>query len=179
VNGPTYVARLLPLDRTIRVTNGQGRRSLEHFAHGVFALERKQPGRVQVLLDHDERKAVGHLEALWRHDGWLLGSFQLDKRSSWELVAEDRLRIGCPISVGYTPTVEADVRGDGIKRMLCGLLDEVSLVDVAAIPGAEIVYRWAAPKQTTRTKTPTPGEEIIDTHGQVIRRPIGQALRVR
>jgi hypothetical protein len=172
----SYVARLLPLERSITVTNRHGRRSIEHFSNGVFTRERKRPGLVEVLLDHNERRVVAHLDALWPHDGWLLGSFQLDERSTWSGVAEDRLRIGCPISVGYTPTVEADVRGDGIKRMLCGLLDEVSIVDVGAVPGAEVVYKWPAPKQATRT---APGGEIIDTGGRTLVRYFETPITVR
>ena len=44
---------------------------------------------MQVLLDHDERKNVGHLDTLFNRDGWLVGTFRLNQRSSWSGVAED------------------------------------------------------------------------------------------
>ena len=150
-----YVARLAPVDRDIAARSQKHGLTLEHFPGAIFALERKHPERVQVLLDHDERKAVGRLDTLTTRDGWLEGTFRLDERSSWSGVAEDRLKVGTPISVAYTTTAQGDWMRDGIRRMVCGELHEVSIVPRAAIPGAEVILKVPAPKPKPASKPAT------------------------
>jgi hypothetical protein len=181
-------ARLAPLDETLIVSGKHGR-TIEHFNSSLFALEREQPERVAVLLDHDERRNVGHLDTLFNRNGWLVGTFRLNQRASWSGVAEDRLEIGTPVSLAWEPNAMGDFLGDGIKRMVCAELHEVSIVDRGAIPGAEIIRKIALP-QKSRVLSPSPqvrpttsnrvepAGEVIHG-GPVIRRNIGQVLRVR
>ena len=183
-----YYARLAPLDQTLIVSGKHGR-TLEHFDSSIFALEREQPERVAVLLDHDERRNVGHLDTLFNRNGWLIGTFRLNQRSSWSGVAKDRLEIGTPVSLAWEPNAMGDFLGDGIKRMVCGQLLEVSIVPDGAIRGAEIIRKIALP-QKSRLPSPSPqarpttsnrvepaGEVVYG--GPLIRRNIGQVLGVR
>jgi hypothetical protein len=153
-----YVARLAPLDRDIAANSQKRGLTLEHCHAAIFALERKRPDRVQVLLDHDERRVVGHLDTLTARDGWLEGTFRLDERSTWSGVAENRLKVGTPVSVCYTPTASSDWMRDGIRRMVCAELHEVSIVPRAAIPGAEIILKLPA-----RKPKPTPASDSKPT----------------
>jgi hypothetical protein len=149
-----YFARLAPLDETLIVSGKHGH-TIEYFNASLFALEREQPERVAVLLDHDERRNVGHLDTLFNRDGWLVGTFRLNQRSSWSGVAEDLLEIGTPVSLAWEPNAMGDFLGDGIKRMVCGQLLEVSIVPDGAIRGAEIIRKIPLP-QKSRVPSPSP-----------------------
>ena len=48
-----YVARLIPIRKQLEVVDRSEGRIVEWFDETCFALERKHPDRVAVLLDHD------------------------------------------------------------------------------------------------------------------------------
>jgi hypothetical protein len=173
-----YVARLAPVNRDLIANSPISGVTHEYFERSIFALERKQPERVKVLLDHDERREVGQLAQLTVNRGWLEGVFYLDETRSWSGVAEDRLKLGTPVSIAYTSQASSDWKGDGLRRMLVGELHELSIVKHGAIPGAEIIMtipRRSKPKAPQRQAV---GEVIYG--GPLIRRPgIGQVLGVR
>lgn len=182
-----YVARLAPLDQDVIVRTDKHGLTREHFHQCVFALERKQPNRVKVCLDHDDDKPVGHLDTLARDNGWLTATFRLDERSSWSGVAEDRLTVGCPVSISWSP-ITTTVWRDGIQRMLVGELHEVSIVNHAAIPGAKVLYKWPIRKQEPSVKPmrraagaspPATEGQIIWGDGSVIRRTFQTTITVR
>jgi hypothetical protein len=184
-----YFARLAPLDKTLVVSGTHGR-SVEYFDSRIFALERQEPRRVRVLLDHLEDRDVGHLDTLFNSRGWLIGTFRLNQRSSWSGVAEDRLDVGTAVSIAWEPNAMGDWKGDGIKRMMCGELLEVSIVSSGAIRGAEVIHKIPLPEKKARVPTLSPRARAATSErsepagevfygGPIIRRNIGQVLRVR
>jgi hypothetical protein len=142
-----------------------------------FTTAREKPWRVPVLVDHDRGIEVGCLYFVRERAGWIEADFfLLDDALGRE--AAEVMRVGQPVSVGATQ----------LKRPALRWVNELSLVERGAIPGAQVIARREvgspAPPPTLATReaaAPPPREESVVIHGDgIIRRPgIGQVLGVR
>ena len=143
-----YVARLIPIRKHLNVVDRTDGLITEYFDDTCFALERKHPDRVAVLLDHDITRVAGWLDTLLVHRGWLIGTFHLDLDSNAGAVAHDYIRCGTPVSVGFNPELTVE-RGSGIRHHVVAKLNEVSIIrtGIAAYRGAQVTHRIELPQR--------------------------------
>jgi hypothetical protein len=135
-----YVARIAPISRPLDVPDESG----EWFAIGE-TFERdcfvgQDPMRIPVILRHDDERVVGYLTALSRSQGWHIASFRLDPSKTRSVIAEELLRVGWPVSIGFRRG--RLVEGNGGRHYTQVTLDELSVLepgDTPAYPGAEVV----------------------------------------
>ncbi len=174
-----YVARLIPIRKQLEVVDRSEGRIVEWFDETCFALERKHPDRVAVLLDHDIARVAGWLDTLLVHRGWLLGTFHLDLDSNAGVVAHHYIQCGTPVSVGFNPDVTAEFGESGIRRHLVAKLNEVSIIrrGLAAYRGAQVTHRMALPERTKHAGTEA--GDVVFYGGEVLRRPGGHVIGVR
>lgn len=181
----TYIARIAPCATTWREAMRHGasvvdnrKRWTESFAPNAFiATDKPAP----VILSHHDGKPVGQVSGCWTDNGWHVASFDLDHSRSLSAVALDRLDVGVPVSIGFRGLRhDTKLAGDGVMWHTLARLDELSILypdERPAYPGAKVVHMYERRKQPATSKQ-TDGE-IIHHAGEVLRRPIGQVLRVR
>jgi hypothetical protein len=155
-----WTAKVVPLD------------THESWSISDFAAASERPWRIPVLINHDPALEVGPLYLIRERAGWLEADLTLDDTPLGREAAE-RMRIGQPVSVGAR-----ELMGNVPLRWV----RELSLVERAAVPGAQVIGRREHRSSTTMPPAATTraaaGEVIYG--GPVIRRPgIGQVLRVR
>jgi len=107
---------LIPIRKQLCVVDRTDDLITEWFDEHCFALERKHPDRVAVLLDHDTARVAGRLDTLLVHRGWLIGTFHLDLDSNAGVVAHDYIRWGTPVSVGFNPELTDELDESGIRH---------------------------------------------------------------
>ena len=171
-----YVARLLPIRTQLEVVDRTDGRIVEMFDETCFALERKHPDRVAVLLDHDITRVAGWLDTLLVHRGWLIGTFHLDLDSNAGIVAHDHIRRGTPVSVGFNDEVTTERGQSGIRHHLVTKLNEVSILrsGLPAYRGAQIIDRLELPRRAK----PTDAGEVF-WGGPTLRRYFDTPITVR
>jgi phage head maturation protease len=97
-----YVARLVPLGKELPVVDLKEGPVVEYFDSCAFALAREKPRDVKLLLDHDDRRVAGRFSMIRADGPWLVGTFTVDLETTPGVIAYDRLKVGTPISVGFT-----------------------------------------------------------------------------
>lgn len=171
-----YVARLIPIRKQLQVVDRNEGTVIEWFDETCFALERKHPDRVAVLLDHDVSRVAGWLDTLHVDKGWLIGTWHLDLDSNAGVVAADYTRRGTPVSVGFNDELTIE-RPSGIRHHVVAKLNEVSIIrnGLPAYRGAQVTHRYELPQLAKRE----PVEVIYTPPGATLRRPSGRVLGVR
>jgi phage head maturation protease len=145
-----YIANLAPIGRHIDVVDRTDGNICEYFDEYCFALARRHPERVKFLIDHDPGRAAGRFSSLIVHRGWLTGAFQLEDNEHGRAAAK-LLRVGSPISVGFDPELSPELGSSGTLHRQVAKLNEASLVDRAAYPGAAVVSVLGPAKRTALT----------------------------
>ena len=170
-----YVAQLIPIRKPLNVVDRTHGLITEWFDEHCFALERKHPDRVAVLLDHDTTRIAGWLDSLLVLRGWLTGTFHLDLNSNAGAVAHDYIQCGTPVSVGFNPELTNEL-GHGIRHHQIAKLNEVSIIrtGIAAYQGAQVTRRMELPQ---RAKPAEKGEVIWG--GPDLRRHFETPITVR
>jgi HK97 family phage prohead protease len=191
-----YMARLVPLGQELPVVDPDQGPIVEYFDPCAFALSRTRASDVRLLIDHDDNREAGHFTTLRRDGPWLLGTFVIDFDTTPGVNAYDKLELGTPISVGFTRHTDRMRRSrPGVIHRAVATLDEASIVDRAAFPGAEVIHKWPMrddPKPTAhRTANhwppgtivrdlPNGNQEINFPHSAPLAsRPVGKVLGVR
>jgi hypothetical protein len=182
VNGFRYIytAHLFPVNQTASVRiKGEGRKDLrvDEFA---FALARKRPEDVGVLLEHDEEDCVGQVLSVIPAKGWWRAEFALDP-AVVSAETEARIKPGMNISAGFDVIRSETHPFSGIETIREGLLRELSICREALCPGARIISRWEVPaRRAAASQAVEPaGEVFYEYGGPILRRPgIGQVLAV-
>lgn len=204
--GAVYSARIAPCARTFReaIRNGvtvvqEGRSWQESFAADAFLPRRVVP----VILAHDrEEEIVGHVIARVAHGGWHVCDFSLDHSKTLSAIAMDRLRVGCPVSIGAT-SIRRDklLAEDSIWWHTIARFDHLAVLapgQVPAYPGAQItgIYTPKPAARKVATSAPTSRLPAVDEYaleqarreehavraaqqGLIYRPAIGQVLAIR
>ena len=171
-----YVAQLIPIRKPLNVVDRTHGLITEWFDEHCFALERKHPDRVAVLLDHDVTKIAGWLDSLLVLRGWLTGTFHLDLNSNAGAVAHDFIQRGTPVSVGFDPELTDKRRPQRDPTPLVAELNEISILS-AASPPTDAHRSPAGWSYCNEPNPPTKGEVIWG--GPDIRRHFETPITVR
>jgi hypothetical protein len=135
-----YVARIAPIAKPLDVpdTSGEWYAIGETFERDCFVGQ--DPTRIPVILRHDGARVVGRLNALTRAKGWHIASFRLDPSRSLSVVAEELLRVGAGVSIGFRRG--RLVERNGGRHYTQVTLDELSVLgpdDRPVYDGAQII----------------------------------------
>lgn len=182
-----YGAKLLPIGKPVDLRiKGEGRKRLRVDEY-AFALARKRPENVAVLVEHDETEAAGRFLTVLPLDGWWHGEFVLDPDTITE-PTEARIRPGLNVSIGFDVIRSETDLVSGVETVLEGIMKEVSLTRGGMCAGAVIVHKWPAPRaarsstagERASTRRPAVGDEIIvhQAGSRLVRPGLGQVLAV-
>src|SRR5262245_26337260 len=96
-----YVARIAPITKPLDVPDPSGEWCAIAEKFERDCLVGQDPTKIPVVLRHDESKVVGSLTRLVRAQGWHIASFRLDPSRTLAVVAEEWLRVGAGVSIGF------------------------------------------------------------------------------
>lgn len=145
----TYIARVVPLNRTLRVLD-HGKEVWERFDDFSFRDTLREPSRVKVCLDHRKDLVVGHFENFAVAGDWLVGAFRLSDDDSGRAAA-DICRRGTPLSVSFIDMCSDELGQSGVLHRKIAKVREVSLTASPAYEGAAIIDVLEPPlKRTVR-----------------------------
>jgi hypothetical protein len=99
-----------------------------------------------LALRHDDARVAGRLSWLGVAGGWWRCAFTLDHTLLGAL-AEDWLRVGTPVSIGFDTLRSRELGESGIVHRQLARLNEVSLVDRGAYEGAQVISKIEIPSR--------------------------------
>jgi len=160
-----YVCRLLPIGRIFPHPDGE--MMLDQFS---FRGQARRAAEIPVLLDHNPRRPVGKLRSLAPIGAWWVAEFSVDPQLTHSCVAQDRLRVGTPVSAHWIST-HLGPTGllENVEYAAIAELKEISVVREGLVDGAAITHILNYPSVARTAQS--------QAEPRILRRQTGELLR--
>jgi hypothetical protein len=136
-----FTARFAPIDEWHRVGGINERYTESAFTMQGLSKYPEVSREIPVVLRHEKDKVAGRIESLWPMEGWWHARFKLTPSLWPSAVAVDHLKVGTPVSVGFSKVRSRD---SGASRLfeLCWM-KELSILmweQRPAYRGAQVMH---------------------------------------